>query len=83
MNPRIVQTYGYGVDSQFQNVYPNTVRFTPMAAISIPAKFTAFRIHRDDAGHRAGLETVALELLTPGEVIVRALWSSVNYKDAR
>lgn len=53
-----------------------------MTSISIPAKFTAFRIHRDGAGHRAGLETVALELLTPGEVIVRALWSSVNYKDA-
>ncbi|NBI36002.1 acryloyl-CoA reductase [Xylella taiwanensis] len=53
-----------------------------MAAISIPAKFTAFRIHQDDAGHRAGLEATALDLLTPGEVVVRALWSSVNYKDA-
>jgi len=44
--------------------------------------FRAFRIHQDDAGHRAGIETMAIEDLTAGEVLVRAEWSSVNYKDA-
>ena len=50
--------------------------------MSAPAPFTAFRIHNDDAGYRAGLEQVALDQLSPGEVVVRARWSSVNYKDA-
>ena len=44
--------------------------------------FRAFRIHQDDAGYRAGIETMAIEALSPGEVLVRAEWSSVNYKDA-
>jgi len=44
--------------------------------------FRAFRIHQDDAGHRAGIETMDLDALTPGEVLIRAEWSSVNYKDA-
>ena len=47
----------------------------------LPA-FTAFRIHDDPAGHRAGLETLQLDALSPGEVVIRAAWSSVNYKDA-
>ena len=29
--------------------------------MSAPAPFTAFRIHNDDAGYRAGLEQVALD----------------------
>ena len=44
--------------------------------------FRAFRIHRDDAGHRAGLETIDTDALTPGEVLVKVAYSSVNYKDA-
>jgi len=50
--------------------------------MSAHAPFTAFRIHNDDAGYRGGLEQVALDQLSPGEVVVRARWSSVNYKDA-
>ena len=46
------------------------------------AAFTAFRIHNDEAGYRSGLETMALEQLSPGEVVIAAHWSSVNYKDA-
>ncbi|KRG74941.1 quinone oxidoreductase [Stenotrophomonas ginsengisoli] len=46
------------------------------------AAFTAFRIHNDDAGYRSGLETMSLEQLSPGEVVIAAQWSSVNYKDA-
>lgn len=44
--------------------------------------FRAFRIHNDDAGHRAGIETMTLDALTPGDVVIQAQWSSVNYKDA-
>jgi putative YhdH/YhfP family quinone oxidoreductase len=45
-------------------------------------RFQGFRIHRDDAGHRAGLETMDTDALSPGEVLIRAAYSSVNYKDA-
>lgn len=48
----------------------------------IPAKFDALRIHNDDAGYRSGLEQVALDDLSPGEVVIAAEWSSVNFKDA-
>ncbi|WP_448097975.1 acrylyl-CoA reductase family protein [Luteibacter yeojuensis] len=44
--------------------------------------FRAFRIHQDDAGYRAGIETMDTDALSPGEVLVKAEWSSVNYKDA-
>jgi acrylyl-CoA reductase (NADPH) len=42
----------------------------------------AFRIHNDDDGYRAGLESMAIEALSPGEVLVKVAFSSVNYKDA-
>jgi putative YhdH/YhfP family quinone oxidoreductase len=45
-------------------------------------RFQAFRIHHDDAGHRAGLETMDTGALSPGEVLIEAAYSSVNYKDA-
>ncbi|KRE90603.1 quinone oxidoreductase [Frateuria sp. Soil773] len=44
--------------------------------------FRAFRIHDDDAGYRAGIERMPADALSPGEVLVKAAWSSVNYKDA-
>ena len=51
--------------------------------MSIPARFRAFRIHSDDAdGHHASIEAVSLDDLNPGEVVVKAAYSSVNYKDA-
>lgn len=50
--------------------------------MSVPESFTAFRIHQDQNGHRSGLEQVAQEPLAAGEVLIRARWSSVNYKDA-
>ena len=46
------------------------------------APFRAFRIHQDKDGHRAGLEDLRLDDLSAGELVVRAAWSSVNYKDA-
>ena len=44
--------------------------------------FRAFRIHNDDAGYRAGIESMPVEKLSPGEVVIKAAYSSVNYKDA-
>lgn len=48
----------------------------------IPARFPAFRIHSDAAGYRSGIEDVALDALSPGEIVIKAAYSSVNYKDA-
>lgn len=52
--------------------------------MSIPPRFRAFRIHGDDGqgGYRSGIETIALDDLNPGEVVVKTAYSSVNYKDA-
>jgi putative YhdH/YhfP family quinone oxidoreductase len=44
--------------------------------------FRALRIRNDEAGYRAGLETLSADALTPGELLVKVAWSSVNYKDA-
>ena len=44
--------------------------------------FRAFRIHHDDAGYRAGIESMDTGALSPGEVLVKVAYSSVNYKDA-
>ena len=55
--------------------------------MTIPARFRAFRIH-DDAkppkgdGYRAGIENIALDDLAPGEIVVKTVHSSVNFKDA-
>jgi putative YhdH/YhfP family quinone oxidoreductase len=50
--------------------------------MNIPATFPAFRIHHDGAGHRSGIEEVSIEDLSPGEIVIRTAYSSVNYKDA-
>ena len=50
--------------------------------MSIPANFHAFRIHNDAAGYRSGIETISLDDLNPGEVVIKTAYSSVNYKDA-
>jgi acrylyl-CoA reductase (NADPH) len=47
-----------------------------------PVHFNAFRIHHDEAGYRSGIESIALDDLDPGEVVIKSAWSSVNYKDA-
>lgn len=50
--------------------------------MSVPARFRAFRIHAAGDSHRAGIEEVGLDDLSPGEVDIKVAWSSVNYKDA-
>ncbi|MGN2252174.1 YhdH/YhfP family quinone oxidoreductase [Frateuria sp. GZRe12] len=44
--------------------------------------FRAMRIQNDPAGYRSSIETMGTDALTPGQVLVQAAWSSVNYKDA-
>ena len=50
--------------------------------MTVPTGFRAFRIHDDAQGYRSGVETVALDDLSPGEVVIRTAYSSVNFKDA-
>jgi putative YhdH/YhfP family quinone oxidoreductase len=49
---------------------------------STAESFRAFRIRNDEQGYRAGIETMRADELSPGEVLVRAAYSSINYKDA-
>ena len=44
--------------------------------------FSALRVYEADGGARAVVEPVTLDQLSPGEVVVRVAWSSLNYKDA-
>jgi NADPH2:quinone reductase len=44
--------------------------------------FKAFRIHERDGKIVAGFESLRVEELTPGEVVIRVRYSSINYKDA-
>jgi acrylyl-CoA reductase (NADPH) len=54
----------------------------PEIAMTIPARFNAFRIHNDDAGYRSGIEQLSLDDLSPGEIVVKVVHSSINFKDA-
>jgi len=45
-------------------------------------RFRAYRIHETDGVITAGLEELGLDDLAPGEVVIRACYSSINYKDA-
>ncbi|AXK71883.1 oxidoreductase [Lysobacter sp. TY2-98] len=47
-----------------------------------PTNFRAFRIHDDERGYRSGVESISVDDLSPGEVVIRTAYSSVNYKDA-
>jgi putative YhdH/YhfP family quinone oxidoreductase len=44
--------------------------------------FRAFRIHSERDSHRAGIEQMRVDDLSPGEVVIKVAYSSVNYKDA-
>jgi len=54
-----------------------------MTAETLPLKpFSALRVYEQDAGVRAAIETISIDDLSAGEVVVRVAWSSLNYKDA-
>ncbi len=44
--------------------------------------FKAYRIHNEDGAIKAKFEQIDIDDLSPGEVIIRAAYSDVNYKDA-
>ena len=44
--------------------------------------FKAFRIHEREGKIVAGFEEMAVDALTPGDVVIRVKYSSINYKDA-
>lgn len=44
--------------------------------------FRAFRIDRKNGKHQAVFETLRLEQLTAGDVVIKAHYSTINYKDA-
>lgn len=46
------------------------------------SSFKALRVQQGPDGRFARLESVTLDELTPGEVVVRVTYSSLNYKDA-
>jgi NADPH2:quinone reductase len=46
------------------------------------SSYRAFRIHQDDQGHRAGIESLPQPEPAEGEVLVEVSHSGVNYKDA-
>lgn len=50
--------------------------------MTLPARFRSFRIHDDAAGYRSGIETIAIDDLAAGELVIRVAHSSVNFKDA-
>lgn len=44
--------------------------------------FKAYRIHEQDEKIVARFDTISLDDLSPGDVVIRAAYSDVNYKDA-
>jgi acrylyl-CoA reductase (NADPH) len=48
----------------------------------VSTSFQAFRIHNDKSGYRAAVESMQTDALSPGEVLIKVAYSSVNYKDA-
>ena len=44
--------------------------------------FLAYRVHRDDGKTEGRLERITLDDLNEGDVVIRAAWSGINYKDA-
>ncbi|MGI9310525.1 MAG: oxidoreductase [bacterium] len=44
--------------------------------------FNAYRINQIDGNIAAAFERLELDDLTPGEVVIKVMWSGVNYKDA-
>lgn len=44
--------------------------------------FRAFKVYESDGAVSGRLERLRIEDLDPGEVVIRAAWSDVNYKDA-
>jgi len=48
----------------------------------MPQQFKAFRIHQEDGRIAARFVAMDVDALTPGDVVIRTQYSSINYKDA-
>jgi NADPH2:quinone reductase len=48
----------------------------------MPEQFNAYRIHQRGDGVDARFESLTIDDLSPGEVVIRVAYSSINYKDA-
>lgn len=48
----------------------------------MPQTFKAYRIHQEDGRIAARFVAMDVDALTPGDVVIRVEWSSINYKDA-
>jgi hypothetical protein len=46
-----------------------------MNIVTLPTAFDAFRIHNDSAGYRSGIESVSIDDLAPGEVVIKTAFS--------
>lgn len=44
--------------------------------------FLAYRVHQQDKATSSRLEQITLDDVNDGEVVIKAAWSTVNYKDA-
>lgn len=45
-------------------------------------RLRALRIYQDESGIKSRLDSMQVDALTPGEVLIRVQYSSINYKDA-
>lgn len=52
--------------------------------MTLPERFRAFRLHKDDAAApvTGRFDEIGLDDLPPGELLVRVAYTSINYKDA-
>jgi putative YhdH/YhfP family quinone oxidoreductase len=48
----------------------------------VPDRFRAYRVRNDEQGYRGAVESVGLEDLSAGDLVIRVAYSGVNYKDA-
>jgi len=49
---------------------------------AIPDAFTALRVHSSKSDYRVGFESLGIDALTAGDVVIRVAYSGINYKDA-
>lgn len=49
---------------------------------ALPSSFRALRVYAEAGNHRVALETIGIDALSPGNVVLRVAYSGINYKDA-
>src|SRR5690606_11465428 len=60
----------------------NVCRLPTQPETSMNKPFTAYRIHNDNGRIDARFEQLTLDQLSDGNVVIKAQYSDVNYKDA-